>query len=80
MNLGEVSIEISKRLVKLFVADANGNRAINGLTPKIYQDEHFKDLVLYYEYFDGDNGRGVGATHQTGWTGVVAELINDINA
>ena len=79
MNLGQVSIEISKRLVKLFTADADGNRAINGLTPEIYQDEHFKDLVLFYEYFDGDNGRGVGATHQTGWTGVVAELINEIN-
>ncbi len=80
VNLGEVANEISKRLVKLFTKDEDGNRAINGLTPKIYQDGNFKELILFYEYFDGDNGRGVGATHQTGWTGVVAELINDINA
>ncbi|MEO6538549.1 MAG: glucosidase, partial [Ferruginibacter sp.] len=79
MNLGAVANEISKRLVKLFTKDADGNRAVNGLTPKIYQDENFNELVLFHEYFDGDNGRGVGASHQTGWTGVVAELINDIN-
>ena len=75
MNLKEVANEVSNRLIKLFINDANGNRPINGLTPKLYQKEHFKDLILFYEYFHGDNGRGVGATHQTGWTGVVAEMI-----
>ena len=80
LNLEEISIEISKRLIRLFTKDADGNRAVNGLTPKLYQDEHFKDLILFYEYFHGDNGRGVGATHQTGWTGVIAELINEVNA
>ncbi len=79
MNLGAVADEISKRLVKLFIKDADGNRAINGLTPQIYQQAHFKDLILFYEYFDGDSGRGAGASHQTGWTGVVAEFISDLN-
>ncbi len=78
MNLEEVSTEISKRLVKMFTKDENDNRAVNGLTPKLYQDEHFKDLVLFYEYFHGDNGRGVGASHQTGWTGVITDLIHNI--
>lgn len=77
-TLKDIAAEISKRLLKLFAADNDGNRPVNGLTPKLYQDEHFKDLVLFYEYFHGDNGRGVGASHQTGWTGVIAELINDI--
>ena len=77
MNLSDVAKQIEKRLIKLFTKDEEGNRAINGLTPKIYQEENFKDLVLFYEYFHGDNGRGVGATHQTGWTGVVAEMIGN---
>ena len=75
LNLGQVADEISGRLISLFAKDADGNRPVNGLSSKLYQDEHFKDLVLFYEYFHGDNGRGVGASHQTGWTGVVAELI-----
>ncbi|MBC7935190.1 MAG: glucosidase, partial [Rhizobacter sp.] len=77
MNLDEVGNEISKRLAKLFTNDKDGNRPVNGLTPLLYKDENFKDLVLFYEYFHGDNGRGVGASHQTGWTGVIAELINN---
>lgn len=80
LNLNEIAKEISKRLVRLFTEDTDGNRPVNALTPKLYQDEHFKDLVLFYEYFHGDNGRGVGASHQTGWTGVIAELINDIHS
>lgn len=75
-TLGEVSILISNRLTDIFRKDDNGNRPVHALHQKIYQDEHFKDLILFYEYFHGDNGRGVGATHQTGWTGVVAQLID----
>ncbi|HMU73209.1 MAG TPA: hypothetical protein PKD93_10740, partial [Ferruginibacter sp.] len=60
--------------------DDTGRRPVNG-TDLIYRnDEHFKDLVLFFEYFHGDSSRGVGASHQTGWTGVVAELINRISA
>ena len=78
MNLEEVSVELSKRLIRIFAKDENGNRPVNGLYSKLYQNEHFSDLVLFYEYFHGDNGRGVGATHQTGWTGVITDLIHSI--
>jgi len=77
--LEEVSIDLAKRLVSIFQQDENGKRKIHA-DHSIYQhDPHFKDLILFYEYFHGDTSRGVGATHQTGWTGVVAELINRIS-
>jgi hypothetical protein len=77
--LQDVSIDLAKRLVSIFEKDKTGMRPANA-DHSIYQhDEHFKDLVLFYEYFHGDNSRGVGASHQTGWTGVVAELINSIS-
>ena len=79
MNLHSVSNEIAKRLISIFEKDETGKRPVNG-NEIIYQnDPHFRDLVLFYEYFHGDNARGVGASHQTGWTGVVAELINRIS-
>ena len=79
IRLSEISIELAKRLVSIFQDDDNGRRPVNG-DEFIYQhDKHFKDLILFYEYFHGDTARGVGASHQTGWTGVVAELINRIN-
>ena len=79
MTFGEVANEISKRLISIFQKDENGNRPVND-NYDIYRDEHFKDLVLFYEYFHGDTARGVGASHQTGWTGVVAELINRVSS
>lgn len=78
MTLQEVAKDITIRLSNIFLQDKDGNRPVNGLTPLLYQDEHFKDLILFFEYFHGDNGRGVGASHQTGWTGVIADLINEI--
>ncbi|ADB38323.1 conserved hypothetical protein [Spirosoma linguale DSM 74] len=75
ITLREVARELNNRLISLFTLDANGERPSFGKHPK-YKDPHFRDHVLFYEYFDGDNGRGVGASHQTGWTGLVAELIN----
>ena len=78
MTLDEVADDISKRLTALFQADAAGRRPIHGEDPIYQNDPHFKDLILFYEYFHGCNGRGVGAAHQTGWTGVVAELINRV--
>lgn len=79
LTLSEISVEISKRLVSTFAMDSSGKRPVNG-NESIYQtDVHFKNLVLFYEYFHGDTARGVGASHQTGWTGVVAELINRIS-
>ena len=76
VNLLEVSNQISNRLINLFKKDQGGNRPIHALHKDWYRDQHFEDLVLFYEYFHGDNGRGVGATHQTGWTGCVAYLID----
>jgi hypothetical protein len=79
MNLREVAKELAARLLRIFSLDVNGNRAVNALDAQRYRDNHFTDLVLFYEYFHGDNGRGVGASHQTGWTGVIAELIDFLN-
>jgi len=76
--LGDVSIDLAKRLVSIFQKDQNGLRRSNADHPVYQHDENFKDLVLFYEYFHGDTSRGVGASHQTGWTGVVAELIQRI--
>jgi hypothetical protein len=74
VTLKAVADELTDRLISLFTADETGRRPVFDMHPK-YQDPHFRDYVLFYEYFDGDNGRGVGASHQTGWTGLVAELI-----
>jgi hypothetical protein len=75
ITLKAVARELTERLISLFTMAADGKRPAFGQHTK-YQDPHFKDYVLFYEYFDGDNGRGVGASHQTGWTGLVAELID----
>jgi hypothetical protein len=75
-NLNDIANNISLRLISIFQANESGHRPVNG-DDTIYQhDPYFKDLILFYEYFHGDSGRGVGASHQTGWTGLVAELIN----
>lgn len=74
-NLDEISKDLSRRLCSIFLKDENGNRAFNGGNEKMNQDPNFKDYILFYEYFHGDNGRGVGASHQTGWTATVAKLI-----
>ncbi len=76
-NLLELSFMISDRLISMFENNTNGDRPIHALDKHIYQKDHFKDLVLFYEYFHGDIGRGVGASHQTGWTGVIASLIDE---
>jgi hypothetical protein len=75
MNLFEVAKEISDRLTRIFLRDERGRRAVYGGAEKFQSDPHWRDHVLFYEYFNGDNGAGLGASHQTGWTGVVAKLI-----
>ncbi|PYY11304.1 MAG: glucosidase [Acidobacteria bacterium] len=75
MNLFEVSREIGNRLIGIFTRDASGRRAVYGGTEKFQTDPHWRDHILFYEYFHGDNGAGLGASHQTGWTGAVASLI-----
>jgi hypothetical protein len=74
-NLWEVAAEISRRLIRIFERGADGRRAVNGGVELFQNDPHWKDLITFYEYFHGDNGAGIGANHQTGWTGLVAKLI-----
>ena len=75
MNLWEVSQELSRRLSRIFLRNSDGERPVFGKYEKLQKDPHFKDYLLFYEYFHGDDGSGVGASHQTGWTGLVAKLL-----
>jgi len=75
MNLFDVSKEISNRLTRIFTRDQKGSRPVYGGSEKFQHDPHWRDNILFYEYFHGDNGAGLGASHQTGWTGAVAKLI-----
>ena len=75
MSLAEIADELSDRLIGIFSRGADGRRAVHGANPKLAADPHFRDLPLFYEYFHGDDGHGLGASHQTGWTGLVAVLI-----
>jgi len=76
LSIQEVAQELATRLTRIFLKDANGRRPVYGHHPRMQDDPHFRDHVLFYEYFHGDNGRGVGASHQTGWTGLVARLLS----
>jgi hypothetical protein len=75
MNLWEVSAELSRRLTHIFLRDREGRRPVHGHDERYHKDPHWQDLVLFYEYFHGDDGSGVGASHQTGWTGLVAKMM-----
>ena len=76
MTLYQVAEDISRRLSNIFLRDGEGRRPVYGETEKFQEDPHWRDLLLFYEYFHGDNGAGVGASHQTGWTGIVARLMH----
>jgi len=76
-NLEQVAMELTKRVISLFEKDADGNRRLNGEYNWFYKKPGNEHLVLFYEYFHGDNGKGLGASHQTGWTALVAELISE---
>jgi hypothetical protein len=76
MTLFEVAQELVRRLAGTFLRDANGRRPVYGGTAKFQEDPHWRDLILFYEYFHGDNGAGLGASHQTGWTALVAPLLD----
>jgi hypothetical protein len=75
MNLAEIAAELSRRLTRTFLRGQDGRRPVYGKTEKFQTDPHWRDLILFYEYFHGDNGAGIGAAHQTGWTGLVTKLI-----
>jgi hypothetical protein len=76
MTLYQVAEEIGKRLANIFLKGEDGRRPVYGGTEKFQTDPHWRDLVLFYEYFHGDNGAGLGASHQTGWTGIVARIMH----
>jgi hypothetical protein len=75
LNLWEIAGEMSQRLMRIFLKDEQGRRPVFGGTEKFQNDSHFRDLIPFYEYFHGDNGAGIGASHQTGWTALIAKLI-----
>jgi hypothetical protein len=75
MTLWEVANEIARRLGSIFLRDGQGRRAVYGNAKKFQTDPHWRDLILFYEYFHGDNGAGIGASHQTGWTGLITWLL-----
>ncbi len=74
-NLDQIANSLNKRLSKIFLQDAQGKRPVHGQYERFQTDPDFKDYLLFYEYFHGDNGRGVGASHQTGWTGLIAKIL-----
>jgi hypothetical protein len=79
LTLKEIAADLSDRLIRIFKKDGNGERPSYGDYRKLQKDPHFTDYIWFFEYFHGDNGRGAGATHQTGWTGLVAKLIQQQN-
>jgi hypothetical protein len=75
LTLAQVAAELSRRLTRVFLRDDDGRRPVHGDSHKFQTDPHWRDLLLFYEYFHGDDGSGVGASHQTGWTGLAAKLL-----
>ena len=78
LNLWEVSLQLEQRLAGLFRRNDQGQRPFNGQVELFQQDPHWRDLLLFNEYFHGDNGSGVGASHQTGWTAVVLKMLTQL--
>ncbi len=75
LTIDQIADELTRRLTRIFLRDENGRRPVLAYHEKLHGDPHFRDYVLFHEYFHGDSGRGVGASHQTGWTGLVAKLL-----
>ena len=75
LTLDQVAAELSRRLARMFLVDEQGIRPVNAGFQHLHSDPHFRDYINFYEYFHGEDGRGVGASHQTGWTGLVAKLL-----
>ena len=76
MTLYEIAEELGRRLETIFTRDEAGRRPVYGDTERFQEDPHWRDLILFYEYFHGDNGAGIGASHQTGWTGIIARAMH----
>ena len=75
LSLFEVAMELSERLIRIFLRDGGDRRPVFGGAEKFQTDPYWRDYLLFYEYFHGDNGAGIGASHQTGWTGCIAQII-----
>ncbi|MFN0169408.1 MAG: MGH1-like glycoside hydrolase domain-containing protein [Bryobacteraceae bacterium] len=80
LTLWEIAADLSRRLNRIFLRDENGRRPVYGATERFQTDPHWRDLIQFHEYFHGDNGAGIGASHQTGWTGLVAKLLQQSGA
>jgi hypothetical protein len=76
-DLRAAAEEIANRMIRIFTRDETGRRPVYGGTRKFQEDPHWRDYILFYEFYHGDNGAGLGASHQTGWTGLVASLIDE---
>ena len=79
MNLWAISLELQARLVSIFERGPDGRRPFGGQVDLFQKDPHWRDLILFHEYFNGENGSGVGASHQTGWTALVAKMIRQLH-
>jgi hypothetical protein len=77
MTLGQVAEDLAHRLIRIFTRDESGRRPVHAQRRKFQEDPHWRDLILFYEYFNAETGEGLGASHQTGWTGLVASLIDE---
>ena len=75
LHLGEVAAELSRRLCRIFIRGEDGHRPVLGASPLEQEDPYFRDNLLFYEFFHGDTGRGLGASHQTGWTALIALML-----
>jgi len=78
ITLREVAREVARRLSRIFLPDASGRRPVEGPYEIFHRDPHWRDLVSFHEYFHGDSGAGLGASHQTGWTGLIAKLLDEL--
>src|SRR5581483_355261 len=78
LTLKQTAGFLAQRMAHIFARDAQGRRAVWGDNPKFQNDPHWRDYLLFYEYFDGDTGRGLGASHQTGWTGLIAKMLQEL--
>jgi hypothetical protein len=79
LSLKEIADDLRNRLINIFRRDEKGRRAVFGAYEKMQTDPHFRDHILFHEYYDGDNGRGLGASHQTGWSALVANMIAELH-
>jgi hypothetical protein len=77
VTFGDIAETLANRMISIFTADSEGRRPVHGRFDIFATDPHWRDLLLFYEYFHGDTGAGLGASHQTGWTGLVASLIDE---